>query len=1047
MFSDNNQIIGGIIMKRMYTFWCACLSLVLFLPLAFSQPAGYKDRLARVRDMVNSSELIVMWKGQQPNQLNQQIFDLDLTHPGGIDSTLVPKPLHLDSSLASSPTGKMSLATGNFLGGGLKNFVAAWGAPGDSVTLSIPNINSGTLSWNDAQRVSLPSLNSQGSNGEVQVVTGDFYGNRQDEFVLGFHGADSTIHLHLFSFDPGSLVPRPRGAINDEPYIQDNRFDRWEIVSGDFDGDGYHDVALLFLKQAGALVAMQAKIYTVDDLGNFVVKSTREVFSFSTMGVTSVDVAGAAGAFDDDPSMEIVFGCAIYHPSQTPRINTVVCLLDINNNLNAIDARDTIALARSYEPYFDIAAGDLNRNNFDELVFILGNRLFIYAVNDQFEFKLENHFDESGPFGFNRYLAIDDMDAERKSEIVVAGSYTGSIIVWTLDSSLTSFTTKANRLINNLVSDYTIALGDFDGDRIRLGEPVHFRRASVAQPTVILNTPPIHYDILDSTVLDLSGCYPALNCGFSSAYIQSTTFDTTVTTEINQDWGGDESITNKYGVYKEQITRTYGEKFSKSESSTSTMVVTTGRFAAGDDWLYANMYDIDFYEYPVYDGMDPTPLGYFVVSIPGNPRPLWIENKDDDILGNQFKVDHEVGNVLSYRKINTNDTSRVIVNFPEQTIGSTGNSFVSLEISSFRENGVDSSQEGSQIIGSDLDITASDPFGIFTVGTEIESNGYYNYGEIVTQTVRVGSSLEVRGDLGHLDPQFGTSGTYHVTPYAYWTRYGALVLDYKVSPLPMGGNSFWQARYGGKVDPAFSLPWRYDPEKGFSLPNNDPSYRMRTRDIAISKVNPRRGQTVTILARVRNLGLQNLTTPVPVRFYRNDPAAGGTQIGEAIIDSTILSRTSAIASIPWVIPLAESLQTVRIYAVIDPDNILTDEVHENNNKGWAPLVSLGAVTGVEASTELPGEFTLYQSYPNPFNPMATIRYDLPVASLVSIKVFNLLGQEIVTLANEVHAAGQNKVHFNGAGLPSGTYFYRMIATPVSNSGVRQIFTKKMVLIK
>jgi len=67
--------------------------------------------------------------------------------------------------------------------------------------------------------------------------------------------------------------------------------------------------------------------------------------------------------------------------------------------------------------------------------------------------------------------------------------------------------------------------------------------------------------------------------------------------------------------------------------------------------------------------------------------------------------------------------------------------------------------------------------------------------------------------------------------------------------------------------------------------------------------------------------------------------------------------------------------------------------------------------------------------------------------MVSIKVYNLLGQEIVTLAEEVHSAGENKVHFNGAGLPSGTYFYRMIANPVSNSGVRQVFTKKMLLIK
>ena len=86
----------------------------------------------------------------------------------------------------------------------------------------------------------------------------------------------------------------------------------------------------------------------------------------------------------------------------------------------------------------------------------------------------------------------------------------------------------------------------------------------------------------------------------------------------------------------------------ESDSSEVSPLKIVTRIAAGDDWIYANVFDIDFYEYPVYDSLE-TILGYFLVSIPGTPRPLWIEGKDDYVLGNQFRADHEVGNILSYK--------------------------------------------------------------------------------------------------------------------------------------------------------------------------------------------------------------------------------------------------------------------------------------------------------------------------------------------------------------------------------------------------------------
>ena len=95
---------------------------------------------------------------------------------------------------------------------------------------------------------------------------------------------------------------------------------------------------------------------------------------------------------------------------------------------------------------------------------------------------------------------------------------------------------------------YAIALGDFDGDRTRLGDPVHYRRSGVMHPTVVLYTPPIHYDIFDNVTTMISvTAIPNQSCGFSSTYTQSTTTDTTITTEIHEDWGGDATVTASVG--------------------------------------------------------------------------------------------------------------------------------------------------------------------------------------------------------------------------------------------------------------------------------------------------------------------------------------------------------------------------------------------------------------------------------------------------------------------------------------------------------------------
>jgi Cu/Zn superoxide dismutase len=122
-------------------------------------------------------------------------------------------------------------------------------------------------------------------------------------------------------------------------------------------------------------------------------------------------------------------------------------------------------------------------------------------------------------------------------------------------------------------------------------------------------------------------------------------------------------------------------------------------------------------------------------------------------------------------------------------------------------------------------------------------------------------------------------------------------------------------------------------------------------------------------------------------------------------------------------------------------------VHTAQNPGGEIRGQVLSATGIATSVErvetgsVPQSFTLEQNYPNPFNPATVIRYSLPTTAQITLKVYNVLGQEIATLVNGVQQPGTYTVQFDASGLTSGLYFYRLS----SNNGF--ITTRKMILVK
>ncbi len=97
-------------------------------------------------------------------------------------------------------------------------------------------------------------------------------------------------------------------------------------------------------------------------------------------------------------------------------------------------------------------------------------------------------------------------------------------------------------------------------------------------------------------------------------------------------------------------------------------------------------------------------------------------------------------------------------------------------------------------------------------------------------------------------------------------------------------------------------------------------------------------------------------------------------------------------------------------------------------------------TAIDNNPTVPDKFVLMQNYPNPFNPTTTIKYQIPKNSIVTLKIYNILGQEVTTLVNEMENTGNYTVQFNADKFASGTYFYRLQAGSI-------VETKKMLLLK
>jgi hypothetical protein len=203
--------------------------------------------------------------------------------------------------------------------------------------------------------------------------------------------------------------------------------------------------------------------------------------------------------------------------------------------------------------------------------------------------------------------------------------------------------------------------------------------------------------------------------------------------------------------------------------------------------------------------------------------------------------------------------------------------------------------------------------------------------------------------------------------------------------------------------------------------------------------------TSTTIARTTNGGLNWFSQTIPSSVtsgYGTMKWVPNTSICYVIVSST--TATQCFKSInngaTWTamtFPAATGVNHFDIYY----DNV-TGVVTGYACSGTGQVYKLSEqVTGIiNPTSEIPADFVLKQNYPNPFNPSTTIEYSIPKSAFVTIKIYNILGEELTTLVSEQKTSGNYAVTFDASGYSTGIYYYTLTA-----DNFRE--TKKMILTK
>ncbi len=287
--------------------------------------------------------------------------------------------------------------------------------------------------------------------------------------------------------------------------------------------------------------------------------------------------------------------------------------------------------------------------------------------------------------------------------------------------------------------------------------------------------------------------------------------------------------------------------------------------------------------------------------------------------------------------------------------------------------------------------------------------------------------------------QLTSDGGYIVVGWAQ----APFIINIQLIKLNSGGGIQWTSSFGGMNEFSFSGSVQQTIDGGYIISGNYAQQGGGSQAYLI-KTN---GAGILSWSRKYFAPGNNMATSVTQTFDGGYVVTGATGPNVNVQDAFLL-KTNASGDSAWATIIGGGgLDLGR--SVVQTDDGGYAFTGETNSFGagnfdmW--LVKSdenGTITGV-GKTIAPGSpesFALFQNYPNPFNPSTTINYDLPATTRVGLRLYNILGQEVRTMVDEVQSPGHHSVRLDARNLASGVYFYRLDAASF-------VAVKKLLLLK
>jgi hypothetical protein len=539
------------------------------------------DPLAGSTTLLDAADIVLFWNGPTPtdptrrdNVAYHTFYDasgplLPVTSPlsGTLGANWAITPTqalsrNVGPDVGGFQTSPMDVVTLNLNGDRRSDVVGAWPDPDDRVILFTPQLRGGdqAFSWEQSFTAAAEVPLSRRSD-DLRLAAGDFDGDRTDEVALVYQGDAGRLQIEIFDGDGSHRLRRSAGTSVVAPATGDSALLNFDLAAGDFDGDGSAELALIAVAENVNGSGFWGIYLQLFKLTNGTLQPRAMTFIVGPEVVATLaanarpgQLALVAGNFDADVAAEIAFGYGINQPGV---IESFAGIFDVRADLAAVTERDRQRIDQNSSDLRTIATGDMNLDGIDELVFYTSNAFWLYRIDDQG--KLARILSDVGSINTQRGssrrpVALADLNRDLRAEIIVA-NYVGSsqrqqtqISIYGADldaggniSAVNERLTISGAPIDKpcCSTNYALAVGDFDGDSVRLGSPIYRRETDVGQVLAIINAPPSHLDTLpDGTEISVNVCEnPNIpdQCA-TSVYYETTTSTSEIAVDIQRSW-------------------------------------------------------------------------------------------------------------------------------------------------------------------------------------------------------------------------------------------------------------------------------------------------------------------------------------------------------------------------------------------------------------------------------------------------------------------------------------------------------------------------------